>query len=81
MTTIQRGALASVVAVTLVAALGLLAVALTGSELSLETVRGCMQSGGSILAVGLVALLMAFVVAFSRIGVRSSGSTSTRRRP
>ena len=68
------------VTVSLATVLGLLAVALTGSELTLERVRGCVQSGGIVMAVGMVALLAAFVVSFSGITVRRAKSSSTRQR-
>jgi hypothetical protein len=73
--------LSSAIAVTLVAALGLLAVALTGNELTLEAaVHSCVQSGGTILAIGIFALLAGFVVAFTGLPVRrgSNGPKSLR---
>ena len=73
MIAVQRGALAAAVSVTLTAALGLLALALAGTELTLESVvNSCVRSGGIVLAIGVVALLVSFVVAFRSLPVRGA---------
>ncbi len=67
-------ALRAIIAVSIVAALGLLTVALLGTETSLAAVvRSCIQTGGSLLAVGIVALLAGLVLAFSVLRTNRPG--------
>ena len=73
----QQIASRAIIAVSIAAALGLLTVALLGTGTQLAAVvRSCVQTGGSLLAIGVVALLAGLVLAFSFLRTRGSGDRS-----
>ena len=76
----QRQAIHAIVAVVVVAAVGLGAVAFSSVDVWGAAVRSCVQTAPIGLAVGLLVLLFGLVVAFSTLRPRRSRLDEEHRR-